>query len=69
MQNNCMIKAIASYHPKNKVDNAYFIEHFKKQGKDIQGLLKATGRESRYISDDMEENMLTMGCSSGRPLI
>lgn len=32
MDNNAMIKGIAYYHPKNVVDNEYFIEHFKKQG-------------------------------------
>lgn len=61
MDNNAMIKGIAYYHPKNVVDNEYFIEHFKKQGQDIEGLLKATGRKKRYISIDSEENMLTMG--------
>lgn len=69
MQNNCMIKAVSYYHPKNKVDNAYFIEHFKRQGKDIQHLLEVTGRESRYISDDMEENMLTMGYYAARQVL
>lgn len=62
MVNNSIIMGTAYYHPENKVDNDYFIEHFKKQGKDISGLLKATGRSSRYISDDKNETMLTMGC-------
>ena len=61
MENNAMIKGVAYYHPENVVDNEYFIEHFKKQGKDIEGLLRATGRKSRYISTDEKENMLTMG--------
>lgn len=61
MRNNAMIKGIAYYHPQNVVDNTYFIEHFKKQGQNIEGLLKVTGREKRYISADSEENMLTMG--------
>jgi len=52
MNNNAMIKGIAYYHPERKVDNEYFIEYYKKQGKDINSLLKATGRKSRYISDD-----------------
>lgn len=61
MNNNAMIKGIAYYHPERKVDNEYFIEYYKRQGKDISSLLKATGRKSRYISDDETENMLTMG--------
>lgn len=61
MNNNAVIKGIAYYHPERKVDNEYFIEYYKKQGKDINSLLKATGRKSRYISDDETENMLTMG--------
>lgn len=61
MNNNCMITGVSYYHPPYKVDNNYFIEHFKKQGKDISGLLKVTGRNSRYISVNLDENMLTMG--------
>ena len=61
MENNIVIKGVSYYHPENCVDNEYFIEHFKKQGKNIEGLLKATGRKSRYISKDEAENMLTMG--------
>lgn len=61
MNNNCMIIGVSYYHPAHKVDNEFFIEHFKKQGKDISRLLKATGRNSRYISDSMDETMLTMG--------
>ena len=69
MNNNAMIKGISYYHPERKVDNEYFIEHFKKQGKDINGLLKATGRKSRYISDDAEENMLTMGYNAAKDVL
>lgn len=69
MNNNAMIKGIAYYHPEHKVGNEYFIEHFKKQGKDINGLLKATGRKERYISDDEQENMLTMGCMAAKEVL
>jgi 3-oxoacyl-[acyl-carrier-protein] synthase-3 len=61
MNNNAMIKGVSYYHPDNRVDNDYFIEHFKRQGTDITGLLKSTGRNSRYIAKDMDETMLTMG--------
>lgn len=61
MNNNCMITGISYYHPEHKVGNDFFIEHFKKQGTDISGLLQATGRNSRYIADSIDETVLTMG--------
>ena len=66
---NVMIKGVSYYHPENAVDNEFFIEHFKKQGKDIEGLLKATGRKNRYISDDETENMLTMGYRAAKDVL
>lgn len=57
---NLRIKGIEIYHPSNKINNNFYIEHFKKQGKDISRLLKAFGREDRYIINDKEENALTM---------
>lgn len=61
MENNAIIKGIAYYHPEHTVDNEYFIEHFKKKGEDISKLLSATGRKNRYVSDDADENIITMG--------
>jgi len=58
---NVKILEVAVYHPENKVGNDYYIRHFAKQGKDITGLLEATGRENRYLSTDRNENPLTMG--------
>ncbi|MBU3142659.1 3-oxoacyl-[acyl-carrier-protein] synthase III C-terminal domain-containing protein [Clostridium sp. CF012] len=58
---NIQIMAIDVYHPEKQVDNSFYFEHFKKQGKDISGLLKALGREKRYIIDNDDENTLTMG--------
>lgn len=69
MENNLMIKGVSYYHPENSVGNEYFIEHFKKQGKDIEGLLRATGRKNRYISDKEEENMLTMGYNAAKDVL
>lgn len=61
MKINTCIREVAFYHPENKVGNEYFVNHFKKQGKDITGLLAVTGRQSRYLSTDSSENSLTMG--------
>lgn len=69
MNNNAMIKGVAYYHPEHKVDNEYYIEHFKKRGEDIEGLLKATGRKSRYVSDNEEENILTMGFQAAKEVL
>lgn len=61
MKTNVIIKEVSYYHPETKIDNEYYIDHFAKQGKDICSLLEVTGRKSRYISFDNEENSLTMG--------
>ena len=59
MNNGVKIVEVATYHPSNLVDNEFYIEHFKKQGRDISRLLNALGREKRYIIDN-DENSLTM---------
>lgn len=69
MQNNCMIIGISYYHPNHQVDNDYFIEHFKELGTDITGLLKVTGRNHRYISDSLDETMLTMGYNAAKNVL
>ena len=61
---NAVIKGVAYYHPENSVSNEYFIKHFEKQGKDIRHLLENTGRENRYISDDFNETILSMGLNA-----
>ena len=58
---NIKIRAIEVYHPENQVDNDFYIEHFKRQGKNISELLKGYGRDKRYIIDNDFENTLTMG--------
>lgn len=69
MDNNALIRGIACYHPERKVDNEFFIEHFKKQGEDISGLLETTGRKSRYLSDDETENIVTMGYQAAKKVL
>ncbi|MBU3112634.1 3-oxoacyl-[acyl-carrier-protein] synthase III C-terminal domain-containing protein [Clostridium lacusfryxellense] len=58
--NNVKILKVEVYHPEKHVDNSFYIDHFKSQGKEISGLLNAFGREKRYIIDN-EENTITMG--------
>lgn len=44
--NNIKIRDIEVYHGSKVVDNSYYIEHFKKLGKDIKHFLEdVTGRK------------------------
>lgn len=65
---NIIIKNIEVYHPENVVDNEFFIDHFRQQGKEISGLLKTLGREKRYIADN-DENTLSMGIKAAKKVI
>lgn len=58
--NNVKIKSLGIYHPENKVTNEYYLDHFKKQGKDISRLLEAFGREERYIVNNSDDNAIMM---------
>ncbi|MDD7795853.1 ketoacyl-ACP synthase III [Clostridium sp. 'White wine YQ'] len=64
--NNVKIKSIEVYHPENVVGNEFFIEHFKKYDKDIAGMLKAFGKEKRYLIENDKENTLTMGIEAAK---
>lgn len=57
---NIRIKAVDVYHAKKQVNNDVYLEHFKKQGKDITNFLNIMGRKKRYVIDNLEENTLTM---------
>ncbi|RPJ95255.1 ketoacyl-ACP synthase III [Rummeliibacillus sp. TYF005] len=59
------------YHPKNKVGNEYYIEHFKKeQGDDLTHFLEdICGRNTRYIIDNEEENSVTMGIEAAKKVL
>lgn len=59
---------IATYHPQNLVENKFYIEHFKKQGKDIRNLLSSLGRDKRYIIDN-DENSLTMAIEASKRVL
>ncbi|WP_416147266.1 ketoacyl-ACP synthase III [Salipaludibacillus sp. HK11] len=61
---NIKIKEVAVYHPENEVDNNFYIEHFKKQGKDIENFLTHMGRKKRYIINNDKENGLTMAINA-----
>lgn len=66
---NAVIKGVSYFHPTTSVDNEYYINHFKDQGTDISGLLACTGRNTRYISTDMNETVLTMGLEAVKKVL
>lgn len=57
---NIKIKAVDVYHAQKQVNNDVYLEHFKKQGKDITNFMNIMGRKDRYIIDNHEENTITM---------
>lgn len=66
---NVKIKSIEYYHPEKVYYNDYFIEHFEKQGINIHGLLKVSGREKRFISENPDENTLTMAVNAANKAV
>lgn len=65
-----MIRDIAVYHGKNVVGNDRYIEHFRKQGKDIANFLKnVIGRNKRYLIDPEKENNLTMATAAAKAVL
>lgn len=63
---NVLITGTGIYHPSNKVDNDYYIEHFEKSGKDITSFLDNLGRKERYIVNNNTENALTMAIEASK---
>lgn len=58
---NVRLKEIEVYHGAKVVSNDCYIEHFKKQGKDVEHFFKdVTGRNTRYFIDTETEGNLTM---------
>ena len=58
---NIKIRNIEIEHAKKTVTNDYFINHFKKQGKDINHLLSAFGKNERKVIDNNEDTTITLG--------
>lgn len=63
---NINIIGTGIYHPKNRVENQYFIDHFNNMGIDVSGLLSHLDRKARYLSDDPNETVITMGGHAGQ---
>lgn len=67
MFKNVNIVDIAIYHPEKKVDNDFFIEHFKQKGIEAEGLFNALCRKSRYVAAK-GETMISMAAVSSKRL-
>lgn len=63
---NINIVGTGMYHPQNRVDNQYFVDHYKKMNIEILGLLQHLEREYRYLSTDPDETVVTMGGHAAR---
>lgn len=68
---NVKIREIEIYHPDNKVDNQFYIQHFiKEKDEDLTHFLNdVCGRKSRYIINNEEENSLTMGVKASKKVL
>lgn len=65
MYSNTLIRSVGKYIPKNKYTNDYFIKHFKEEGMECEGLLKAFKRDTRYFCSS-EESSLSMGIEAAK---
>lgn len=66
MNKNVRIKVIESYHPENKVSNEFFYNYYDNKNVDVRGLLNSSGRKERYLSDNPDENALTMAIEASK---
>lgn len=76
MKYNIRIHCMETYHPEKQVDNEYYIEHFRKQGKDVAHFLKdVLGREKRFVIDNEgksgkeRETSLTMQIEAAKKVL
>ena len=65
-EENINIISTGIYHPKNRVHNDYFINHFNEMGVEVEGLLKHLEREYRYLSNDPTETVITMAYNASK---
>lgn len=70
MHKNVHIKGVGTYNPKKKVENQYYIDHFKKYNLHghVEGLMNKVGRKVRRIADK-NENSITMGTIAAKKAI
>ena len=73
MNRAIVMKSVGMYHPKNKVNNEYFVNHFSKidldLGVKVSHLLQHLGRDERYLADFSKENVVTMAIEASKSAI
>lgn len=69
MQANVVLKELAIHLPDNILENQFFINHFQEQGKDIDRLLLALGREKRHVAEMDIETTLSMGIEASKRVL
>lgn len=57
--------SIGMYHPDNQVSNDFYIEHFKKQGRDITKFIESLGKKERFVASKNETG-LTMAIQASQ---
>lgn len=67
MYRNVHIKGVGTHHPKRKVSNEYYIEHFKKYNKERHAsiLFRKFGRKVRTLAEE-NETSLTMSLEAAK---
>lgn len=66
---NIKIRNIEIECAKSTISNDYFIEHFKEQGKDIDNLLKAFGKNERKMIQDNEDSTISLGINVAKKIM
>ncbi|MFB6468323.1 3-oxoacyl-[acyl-carrier-protein] synthase III C-terminal domain-containing protein [Cytobacillus sp. Hz8] len=69
MSTSITLRDVAVYHPEKAVNNRYYIDHFSRQGKEIDRLLEALGRENRFVADYQTETTLTMAIEASKNVL
>lgn len=49
--------SIGMYHPNKQVSNEFYIEHFKKQGRDITSFIESLGKKERFVTSKNETGL------------
>lgn len=57
--------SIGMYHPDNQVSNDFYIEHFKKQGRDVTTFIESLGKKERFVASKNETG-LTMAIQASK---
>ncbi|MBP1756786.1 MAG: putative 3-oxoacyl-(acyl-carrier-protein) synthase, partial [Firmicutes bacterium] len=70
MYQNVHIVGVGSYHPEKKVENQFFIDHFKRYHVEDHAaqLFKKLGRETRTFAEE-DETSLSMAVKAARQVL